>query len=145
MFGPLATERERSIAAALDECHLQWLPSRLPAAEAFFRSRISGLWSVFLIVGLSDDDASDVIDFPVPSIEIRRMFTDFLEDAPMFVLVDGAERLWPAWDAWQQLVQGGYASISVTRLPPGISADNVAATVGDIVASLPLMTSARTL
>jgi hypothetical protein len=126
MFGPTVSDREKELAAALEqESALEWLPGRRPAAEAFFRPRISGIWSVFLVVGPGAYEGG-VAEPAVPSIEVRSTFSDFLLDPPAFVVVDAASRLWPAWDDWQMLVRGGVDSLDVTVADGSATAREIA-------------------
>jgi hypothetical protein len=126
MFGPASSERDREIAAACDaDPTLSWLAGRRPAAEAFFRPRISGIWDVFVIVGPARSDSWS--EPAAPSETVRATFSDFLLAPPALVLVDDAARLWPAWDEWQRVVRGDVATASVECLSSEATAHDVAA------------------
>ncbi len=133
MFGPSPSERDRDIAEACDaDPTLSWLAGRRPAAEAFFRPRISGIWDVFVIVGPAWSDGRSASESPwpvepaAPSEAVRSTFSDFLLGPPALVLVDDAAALWPAWDAWQQLVRGEVPGASVQSLDINAPAQDVA-------------------
>jgi hypothetical protein len=133
MFGPAPSDRDRQIAEACDAVPaLSWLAGRRPAAEAFFRPRISGIWDVFVIVGPAHSVSRLGARFEAPSEPaapseaIRTTFSDFLLEPPALVLVDHATALWPAWDQWQQLVRGDVPIVSVDHLSSNASPDDVA-------------------
>ncbi len=141
MFGSECTALELGVIQAFQADGLLWLSGRRPACEAMFHPRISGIWSVFLVVGDGEVGESGPPDPPLrncshPSASVRGTFAEFLHEPPAFVLANGAEHLWPGWADWQRLLSGSARDVSLKRLDGNASPAEILEEVKAVGASL---------